>query len=110
MASGTSRQLAVSMTPPMLRTTTTFFPAAWKAAATSRRSDRSAADNSKSFSRVRSTNSPDRRPIVTRAAPASFASRAISSAGTAISGTGGLGMNGRAEASARFSCSATYAA
>ena len=31
MASGRSRQLAVSTTPPMFRTTTTFLPLAWKA-------------------------------------------------------------------------------
>ena len=89
----------------MFRTTSTFFLRAWKAVATSWISVFSAAVSSKSPSRSRSVNSPDRRPIVTSAASASCDSLAISSAGTGISGSGACGMN--AACGGRFfSCSA----
>ena len=67
MASGTSRQLAVSITPPMLSTTSAFFFRAWNAAATSWISAFSTAVSSKSPSRARSRNSPELRPMVTSA-------------------------------------------
>ena len=89
----------------MFRTTRTFFFCAWKAVATSWISAFSAGVSSKSPSRLRSVNSPDRRPMVTSAMSSSCDSLAISSAGTGISGSGACGMN--AAAGGRFfSCSA----
>ena len=94
MASGTPRQLAVSMTPPTLSTTSAFFFRAWNASVTALIKAFSSAVSSKSPSRARSRNSPELRPIVTRPRSVSFASRAISPAATAISGSGAGSMNG----------------
>lgn len=58
MASGSDFQLAVSITPPIFKITTTFFPSLWKASETDWINARSFSVRLKSPSIFRSWNSP----------------------------------------------------
>ena len=90
MASGMFFQEAVSITPPMFSTTTTFLPALWKAAVTSCRSLRSLAERAKSAAE-RSKNSPELRPKVMMATSLALVEAASSDADGIISDGRGVG-------------------
>ena len=89
MASGSDFQLAVSITPPIFKITTTFFPSLWKASETDWINARSFSVRLKSPSIFRSWNSPELRPIVTKAISASFALAASPAASGTNSGIRG---------------------
>ncbi len=91
MASGRSRQEAVSITPAILRMTTVFLPLARKASETFLMSSFSVAESRKSPSvAVRSWPSPALRPMVTRAMSAFSAILAATAASRGISSRGCL--------------------
>ena len=92
MASGADFQEAVSITPPILSTTTTFFPAAWKASDTAFNMFCSSLVRLKSAT-IRSRNSPEVRPSVTSATSALAACSRMTCAETAISAGRVSGMN-----------------
>mgnify|MGYP006350786343 CR=1 FL=1 len=74
--------------------TSAFLFRAWNASVTVLIKAFSSVVSSKSPSRARSRNSPELRPIVMMPRSVSFASRAISPAATAISGSGAGSMKG----------------
>ena len=89
IASGRDFQLAVSITPPMLRITTAFFPSLWKASVTVLISSCSCSVKLKSPAMARSWNSPELRPIVMNAISASLALAATPAASGTNSGMRG---------------------